>query len=69
MAVKIKTWVWVVVGIVVVGILLVIAMAGAGLYFFSQNIKHQHRIDLYRCHRIRYGPRAVHRSETAHRAR
>lgn len=38
MAVKIKTWVWVVVGIVVVGILFVIAMAGAGIYFFSQNI-------------------------------
>jgi hypothetical protein len=29
----------VVVGIVVAGILLVIALAGAGLYFFSQNIK------------------------------
>lgn len=41
MAVRIKTWVWVVVGIVVAGILLVIAMAGAGLYFFSQNIKHR----------------------------
>ena len=39
MAVKVKTWIWVVVGIVVAGILLVIAMAGAGLYFFSQNIK------------------------------
>lgn len=39
MAVKIKTWVWVVVGIVVAGILLVIALAGAGLYFFSKNIK------------------------------
>ena len=39
MAVKVKTWVWVIVGIVVAGILLVIAMAGAGLYFFSQNIK------------------------------
>ena len=39
MAGKVKTWIWVVVGIVVAGILLVIAMAGAGLYFFSQNIK------------------------------
>lgn len=39
MAVKVKTWIWVVVGIVVAGILLVIALAGAGLYFFSQNIK------------------------------
>jgi hypothetical protein len=39
MAVRVKTWVWVVVAIFVAGILLMIAMAGAGLYFFSQNIK------------------------------
>jgi hypothetical protein len=38
MAVKVKTWVWIIVSIVVVGVLFVIAMAGAGLYFFSQNI-------------------------------
>jgi hypothetical protein len=38
MAVKIKTWVWVVVAIFAVGILCVIAMAGAGIYYFSQNI-------------------------------
>lgn len=40
MAGKVKTWVWVVVGIVAAGILFVVAMAGAGIYFFSQNIKH-----------------------------
>ena len=39
MAVKVRTWIWVAVGIVVAGILLVIAMAGAGLYYFSKNIK------------------------------
>ena len=39
MAVKLKTWVWVVIGIAAVCILFVIAMAGAGIYFFSQNIK------------------------------
>ncbi|HXG55787.1 MAG TPA: hypothetical protein VNJ03_10450 [Vicinamibacterales bacterium] len=39
MAVKRKTWIWVLVGIGVVGILFVIAMAGAGIYFFSQNIE------------------------------
>lgn len=38
MAGKLKTWIWVVVGLGVVGILFLIAMAGAGLYFFSQNI-------------------------------
>ena len=40
MAGRVKTWVWVVVGIVAAGILFVVAMAGAGIYFFSQNIKH-----------------------------
>ncbi len=39
MAVKHKTWMWVVVGICVAGILFVIAMAGAGIYFFRQNIQ------------------------------
>jgi hypothetical protein len=40
MAGKVKTWVWVVIGIVVVAVLFVVAMAGAGIYFFSQNIQH-----------------------------
>lgn len=39
MAGRIKTWVWIVVGIMTAGILLVIAMAGAGIYYFTQNIE------------------------------
>jgi hypothetical protein len=39
MAVKVKTWVWVIVGIAAVGILCVIAIAGAGIYYFTQNIE------------------------------
>lgn len=39
MAVKVKTWVWVVLGIGVVCVLFVIAMAGAGIYYFSQNVQ------------------------------
>jgi hypothetical protein len=38
MAVKLKTWIWVIVGLAAVGILFVIAMAGAGIYYFTQNI-------------------------------
>jgi hypothetical protein len=39
MAVKLKTWVWVAVGIAAVCVLFVIAMAGAGIYYFTQNIQ------------------------------
>lgn len=39
MAGKLKPWVWVVLGIAAVCILLVIAMAGAGIYYFTQNIQ------------------------------
>ena len=39
MAVKLKPWVWVVLGILAVCILFVIAMAGAGIYYFSQNVQ------------------------------
>ena len=38
MAVRVRTWIWIVVSIFVAGVLLLIAMAGAGLYFFSQNV-------------------------------
>ena len=39
MAVKLKTWIWVVLGLAGSGVLCVIAMAGAGFYYFSQNIE------------------------------
>jgi hypothetical protein len=34
-----RTWIWILVAVIALGILAVIVLAGAGLYFFSQNVQ------------------------------